>query len=707
MQQTSEESLLQAIKKDDIKAFDALMEKARCGGYRLGRFPVLSLLYLYKSRKILSAYEESFLQITSFEVLREPVEVSKKFSAKAGKCLRLYLNEIVSPLEMLLILDRTKHLKQVYPVTKPSAAVRGRLKAIYSIKYSLSVKFEGENIVLERRPLSYREKKNIATVCLSVVLILVFAVGVPVTTVSLIPKPVDFSATTTYVLKKDLVLPDNYSISEVNCTIIGNGHKLILGKGASLGELKGKLSDLIIESPSDAIFTSVAEKASIENVTINVSTDVTTTESTALVALTNYGIIDGVAVNVNGRINALTPPKEDDGDEDDEEEIPTLTFGGLVLNNIYRYDSVNQEEFGFIKNCTVNYLQFTLVGESGANAEFGGIAGNNIGYLQNCTVTGEIFADTFDVAGICVVNNGGIITDSANEADISQTSTSKSWNPIVSGIAIRNTYAIENCQNIGKISAVSNCGQLGANERVPEVSAAGIVYVNTYTVAGCINKGAITATGVGTAYVGGIASYSYSLLSNCLSSGDITVAAKKIYAGGILGYSNIATDGRYIHYSVTDSCICQSKMRIDVIGTATAFVGGIIGYANDWFERTGYNEEGKIVTYKEYLGIGGVTNCYFIGEYLSNASYFGNIVGVCGAKLYESDTYISNLKEYKTFYGNYFVANPNSAFTSAFGSAENSDGKFVSVADKGATAATKEVILNNGTYKSILSALEK
>ena len=135
MSQTIEERLLQAIKKDDIKAFDALMERAQCGAYRLGRFPTLSLLYLYNSRKILKKYEESFLKITAFEALREPAELSKKFSSKAGKCLRLYLNEIVSPIETLLILDKTKRLTKVFPLTKPSSSVKGRLRSIYYIKY--------------------------------------------------------------------------------------------------------------------------------------------------------------------------------------------------------------------------------------------------------------------------------------------------------------------------------------------------------------------------------------------------------------------------------------------------------------------------------------------------------------------------------------------------------------------------------------------
>ena len=149
-----EESLLQAIKKDDIKAFNALMEKNSNGAYRLGRFPVLSLLYLYKSRKILSSYEAELLKISNYEELREPVEISKKFAAKAGKCLRLYWGEVVSPQEMLLILDKTKRLKRIFPLAKPSEQVKRRLQQIYSIKYSLGVRFEGDEIIIEKRPMS-------------------------------------------------------------------------------------------------------------------------------------------------------------------------------------------------------------------------------------------------------------------------------------------------------------------------------------------------------------------------------------------------------------------------------------------------------------------------------------------------------------------------------------------------------------------------
>ena len=45
------EKTFEAILRDDAVSFGALMEKDRIGAYRYGRFPVLSLMYLFKSKK--------------------------------------------------------------------------------------------------------------------------------------------------------------------------------------------------------------------------------------------------------------------------------------------------------------------------------------------------------------------------------------------------------------------------------------------------------------------------------------------------------------------------------------------------------------------------------------------------------------------------------------------------------------------------------
>lgn len=689
MAQLTEESLLQAIKNDDIKAFDAMMENTQCGQYRLGRFPVLSLIYLYNARKLQKAYERAFLEITAYGVLSEPMEISKKFSAKAGKCLRLYIGEIVSPIEMLLILDKTKRLEKVYPYFKQnSSAIKGRLKSIYYIKYSLSVKFVGDSIVIDRRPLSYREKRNIATAVICIFLTLVIVIGVPITVDSLMPKPVegevlrlkdiDFASDKVYTLKRNISIPDNYSAEEVNCTIVGEGRKLTFGKGASLGTLNGKLSGLTVESKGNPIFNLLSPTAVIADVTLNVNADVESKESTAFLATSNYGLIENVTLNVSGKINALASGAE---------ATAELTFGGIVGGNY----ALNANYIGTVRNCVVNYSQFYLTGEASANAVFGAVAGVNNGYVENCKVTGEIAANTFDIAGICSVNNG-LLSNDVNEARLSQTSADGGWNPVVCGIVSQNTNSVQKCQNIGELSAVSTYVQSDAADGdMLSVTVAGIVYNNSGTVELCKNSGDITADGKGNAYVGGIAAHSFSSIAKCLAVGNISVSAQKIYAGGILAQSEVTIQRGYVYFGNVDSCISDSNLNVSAEGeNAVCLVGGIVGNVLE----IGFTAD-DITT---YYG-GRVNGSYFIGSAVDIA-YFGNIVGASGENIYDSNLFqTTGGVDYYNFHGNWYVDNSKNAF----GTLINADGEYVSADEnKGAEATDRDAILVSDGYKNIM-----
>lgn len=759
MSQSIEQRLLQAIKNDDVKAF-AASATAEVGGYRLGRFPVLSILYLYKARKIISAYESELIKISDYEQKSEPAELSQRFSGVAGKCLRLYHDEVVSPLEMLLMLDKTKRLKRVYSDAAKTEEIKARLQAIYSIKYALNVRFEGDNIIIDKRPLSYREKKKIITASLCAMFGVAVAVGVPTITVSLIPTPIegevynirdiDFSSQKEYVLKRDVVL--DKEVKEINCKISGKGGKLIFGKGGSVGTLNGTLKSVTIESAGSPMIETVSSSGKIEGSTVNVKADVVADENAALVATVNYGAFAGVTVNIKGSVAANAPK---------DETVTELTFGGMVLNNGYIFNAEKQEyDFGVIENCTVNYSQFELVGVAGANAAFGGIAGVNNAYLQNCEVKGQIDADTFDVAGFCTVNYGMLDGD-VNMANVSQTSADPEWNPIACGIVINNYYTVENCENTGRVSAASTA-EMSQTENVHASSAAGIAYLNrnanamsvSYIVscknsgevvsssdngnahaAGvcvssngairqCENGGAVTASSVGgyETYVGGIADYAYGYiyksknsgdlsaaaggtayaggisaltraqLSYCVSSGDITVSAENVCAGGIYGLSEID------NYSEGTAEYCISENRLDVTSGSdgAAYVGGIAGYV---IEQTFATSGGFA-----YFG-GGVTDCCFIGSCEKKNVYFGNIVGACGENIYESNLYYSSGVERRNFDGNYYVNNSYTAFGATRSSADG--GVNIDVEDKGATALSTAGVKETQTYKAILSELEK
>lgn len=689
MAQLIEESLLQALKKDDKKAFDALMKDAQCGAYRLGRFPVLSLAYLYKSKKIISAYEATFIKITAYEALREPAEISKKFSAKAGKCLRLYLSETVTPLEMLLILDKTRTLKRVYPLTKPPQAVKARLQSIYSIRYSLGVKFEGNDIIIDKRPLSYREKKNIVTACVSVLLVAAVAVGAPLTTIALIPEPKpdefailkeELASKEDYILTDDLVLPENFSAEKVNCKIIGNGKKLVLRTGASLGAFNGEMSDLTIESSGSPVFTTVSQSATISDITVNVTSSISTAENYALIALANYGTIEGVTVNIGGTLTAVAG-----------EDQSTIIVGGLVLNNAYS----NSQAYGVIKNCTVNYSDFSITGSENVNAAFGGIAGANNAEIIGCTVTGNITADTFDLAGISVTNSG-LLSGDINEADLFQTSGSSGWNPNTCGIVYSNSYAVEYCKNTGIISAVSTYEKSKEEENMPIAIAAGIACENDDgQIVASENHGSVTAKGGGTVFIGGIASRSWGPIAYCLSDGEISASADSVWAGGILGRNEIVSNIFNMPvYDFVRYCISDGKISVTADGEKS-YVGGVVGFVM----------QGSYTNSDIYFG-GGATNCYFTGECVSELTRFGNIVGVCGVNLYDNNSYTSGDTEYHNFDGNFYAANNYTAFGAAIKFVDETE-EFIAVADKGATAATREEIENSETYLEILSKLSQ
>ena len=760
MAMSIEERLLQAIKNNDVNAYGALAETARIGEYRLGRFPVLSLMYLYKARKLIAAHERELLSVSTYVEKNEPTEISITFSRVAGKCLRLYYNEVVSPTEMLLILDKTKRLKRVFPDAAKTDDIKQRLQAIYSIKYALKVQFDGENIIIDKRPLSYREKKRIITVSLCSALGVAVAVGVPTITLALIPTPIEgevnklsdinFSSQNEYVLKRDITLSE--AVDEVNCTIHGNGHKLIFRDGTAFGTFNGTLADVTIESSGSVIFYTVSSGAHITDVTINVDVNARAEQSTALVATVNYGEFNGVTVNVKGSATAV---------QSNDETVAEQTFGGMVLNNSYMFNVQTEAyDFGIIKNCTINYSHFKLVGEVGANASFGGIVGVNNAYLTDCTVTGSIGADTFDVGGICAVNYGDII-GCVNKAEISQASAENGWNPIVCGIVITNAYNVEDCQNIGRISAVSTCENSASDDNERTAVAVGIAYINrnanvvTYikncensgdvechavcgiayaagictssnggiercnnsgsikaeanngyqTYVGGIadfaygyiykssNSGNVSALGCGLAYVGGISALARAQFLYCVSSGDITVNAKDVCVGGIFGVSDIDNYGE----GTAEYCISENRLDVSVIDGGAAYVGGIAGYISEQLFT--------VIGGRMYLG-GGVINSCFVGECVKPDVYFGNIVGACGVNIYSNNLYYSNGIECHNFDGNYYVKNLYTAFGATLSNA--SDGGIgIGIEDKGAASLLKDDVANTETYKTIISEMAK
>ena len=658
MAQALEQKLLTAIQYDDVYAFGVLMEKHPCGKLRMGRFPVLSLLYLYKANRILAAYESEFIKISAWEELSEPVSATARFYEKAGKCLRLYFDKIISPLEMLLILDEHKRLKKLYPLAKPSEAVKARLKSVYYIKYALNISFEGDNIIIDKKPLSRRTKQKIIALAVGGFAFVSAAVAVPVSVVSYLKKyegqvtslsQIDFRSSKTYTLKSDITIPKGYSVSKINCRIKGEGHKIYVEKNSSLGELNGAISGVEIQTFGSPIFTVCAKGSSLSDVTVHVIADVNTDKDSAFIAITNYGAFSNVTMNVLGSVSAFS----DAGEADNQTE---LVFGGMVKENGF----ISNSAFGTIKNCSATYSDFTLDGVTKANATFGGIVGINNGLVQDCNVSGNITSDTFDLGGVCYVNNN-TVSKSVNRANLSQTSDDKDWTPLVGGIAVDNLSTVEYCQSSGNLSA----------------------------------------SGAELAIVGGIAARTDGQNNYCYTEGELYATSKTAYVGGIFGMSQTVSDGRYVYFGFANNCISRAKLSAS-LGDGVSCVGGIGGYVQETpFNQYYYDEFGFLISQIVYLG-GGITDSVFLGEITGEFSYSGAVVGVCGIYIYEANAFVSDGVTRRNFDGNYYVSNG----TPPFGAAVTPDGEPVRVDGKGITSATEDEIISSETYKEIIKKIQ-
>lgn len=713
------QELYEIIKNDDLKSFSSHVENFSCGRFRFGRFPVLSVMYLYNSRKILSVYEETFLKNNSWQEIYEPPVLTADFRKKAGKCMRIYLEEVVSPAEMLLILDKTSKFKKLFHLFRPSPAVKQRLKDIYSIKYSLEINYVGESVILDRRPLTRTEKKRLLISVISAVLCVAIIVGTPFIVNAFYPfmgvekdfntetpdlpvvqppepqptgkqyltvtelSEINFSSNNVYTLNEDIALPEDFRVDRMTCELHGNGKKLSVKKGTPFGEVVNNIDNLIIESDGSApIFEVIYPEMTVKDLTVNVDADTTVNDHFSFVAHTNYGTLQNVTLNLKGKLT-VTEPSADKG----ENYYPFI--GGLVMLNT-SYHSIL---YGNIENCAVNYDNFTLSGIPKANATFGGLVAVNNANVEGCTVSGKITSDTVDLAGICSENDY-VISNTANNAEITQRTEIDGWHPVISGIAITNNSRIISCENYGKLNCSSTYEKCS-------VSVGGIANVNQGYILRSQNSGEITAQGQSEVDVGGIAVTSYSQIAYCLSDGKISANGENCYVGGIIAVSRVAQNSSgFIYTASTSGCIFGGEISVKTTGEDFSAVGGIVGYVPE--VKLTYDEEDN------YTFIAGITtNCFSVGQLSAEKSHIGAIVGECGKNIHNENSYI--------LYGvKYTVLNENAMDEalklSGVGATVSYDeeGNKISYSDSntGTKSYSIETIKANETYKAVMELFD-
>ena len=517
-------TILQTVKDDNLALFSAYIEgkESLC----FGRFPLLTLLYMYEADKIIAKYRDVLSGIRKYTIVEEPFELYKKFREIAGKSLRLYRDEeaVVTPIEILAILKKDRLVKKFYNKFYITERAKRNLKAIYKQSH-LKVSIDGDNINIAHRPLEYRQRRvyggalilsSSFAALITILCVLVggiYGFGIASSPFKIYTEKQLYRALNSggnYVLAADINITNFKGGIEFTGTLNGDGYILYvdsLPEYSIVETNKGTLKNL------NVIY---------ESVTANIETE------TSLLVTHNEGVINGVnIICVDANFNYVK----------DANKI--ISVCGFATNNR-----------GEISD---SYILMTAGVTSTGNGE-GFISGytiNNSGVIKNCEFVKDssIVADTVDVAGFVVENKyGSSVYECTNNCVITQTSTQDGWSPTIAGISLTNYGTIEDCINRGSLTNNSDNMNVQAN---------GIVYV------------------------GGISAYNYGDIVKCFNSGDINVYSKMlmVYSGGVFAYADgHEKDNKTITARIIN-CGIKADINVETVDDkAYIFVGGVGGY---------------------------------------------------------------------------------------------------------------------------------
>lgn len=638
MNEEKQKQIFEAIKNDDLNLLKSLVLSNSDLNLCFGRFPLLSLCYLYESYKILEKYEKYMFQIRSYNVTEEYFEMYSKLKSRAKKSLRLYLNDqIISPLEMLAILDERQKIAKDYQKFYKNSEITANIEKIYSLTNKTQVIATVNNFESPKKKLGTKGK--LFTIIVSV--LMCFMILLPTFSILIVraksglgtfSSPIHISTEEEfkkalnkgrrfYILDEDIVLTSDFSVNTFSGTISGNGKTVYAGSnlsGALIKNLTGKVLDLNLSIEYEDLvvnkntaFLAETLSGTIKNCTVSGSVVGTFANNDdaylSLFVLENKGLMENSVASVN--VNITNPTEKNAF----LSAYSAQNFGSIISCNSsdmeFETDTVDSACFaidnsGTIDNCE-NNLKITQTSAGLWHPNTSGIVINNAGTIKNTKNNANISSSSTNevessgqntifviyASGIVVENNGKI-TDVENNGEIS--SNSIVARTFASGIAVTNN---------AEISGAVNNGRIFASSQKLDIFASGIACYNTFTyqtsglyfnftsissMKSCENNGEIVATSSGDSsssensigiYAGGIVSFNYTNIEDSNNNGYISVDCKfqEVYIGGIVGISSYTNSfSQYINIFIKN---CISKG--DISGrseNSTVSAGGICGY---------------------------------------------------------------------------------------------------------------------------------
>lgn len=294
----------------------------------------------------------------------------------------------------------------------------------------------------------------------------------------------------------------------------------------------------------------------------------------------------------------------------------------LNINNTY---TSTQSSRGLFGNVGPQGSVHDLIVASGTITSYrynGAVAGNVYGKVYNCQNYANIYSESSAAAGIAgYVKNGGSVVNCQNHGKVD------SKGNYLAGIAyyVEKGALVDNCENDTVVGAEKKNG------------VGGIATYSYGTIRNCVNKGTL----VGLSNIGGILANSYGgdSILYCHNEGEIQSTGSSV--GGILG-----TGKKSLAPVVITGCHNTAAV------TGKGYIGGVAGRLYSGSVLTDCYNTGDVTSISS-SNIGGVagalagdngyvssmTRCYNTGNIISAGQYTGGVVGDNDEETYYEDCY--------------------------------------------------------------------
>lgn len=263
--------------------------------------------------------------------------------------------------------------------------------------------------------------------------------------------------------------------------------------------------------------------------------------------------------------------------------VRNLKLTNLTIDGESLAGGIAAENYGYIENCSVSGKIYTLRKDNMLSA--GGICANNYGFIESCSASVKIRADgqVLTIGGICANNEGNIYDCSFNgtlNAELSDEYT----NAVVGGICGINTNGmIYNCFAAPQALAKACTNYVGG---ICGIANGGEIYMSASAGNAVIKSKRYESA---TAYIGGIAALAPDgLVMNSFSNTDLSADSNAIYAGGIIGY-NMNSSIQNV-YSTNEIDADGKSFSTD----APCYAGGICGFSENGFISASVAINGKV-----------------------------------------------------------------------------------------------------------------